>query len=354
LKMATLLYDVRQKKPAFDIKEQVFYKGIDNYAIRVGKKGKDGQTIYDVMIYDHSRNNGNTRVVKAESGKMQMTDDELFLILTLYNGTSYEEAEAKDDNKKKKENTYPFFRSKFKEHITRLDLSSFSMQKTDEELFKDNYQMLNIKQINREVDTIKAELTENYIDFQKQMNEKTLLFADSVQIEKVSGTKKFDSELFKGYKKEEITKLLDFADNYTRNSRSYTITTGTGIESKEYSIIRYIVEWHRKFTLSVACIVLFFIGAPLGAIIRKGGLGMPVVVSVIFFLVFHTLSITGEKLAKQGELEPGYGMWLATVILAPIGVFLTYKATTDSVLLDTDFYYKLIRPAIGIFKKKKE
>ena len=113
----------------------------------------------------------------------------------------------------------------------------------------------------------------------------------------------------------------------------------------------FLVEWHRKFTLSIACLVLFFIGAPLGAIIRKGGLGMPVVVSVIFFITFHILSITGEKLAKEGSLQAYQGMWMATLILLPVGVFLTYKATADSALFDVDAY---ILPIKNFFMKKKK
>jgi len=136
--------------------------------------------------------------------------------------------------------------------------------------------------------------------------------------------------------------LLETATSQLRSNRTFVESKNDLIASNQRSINRHLIEWHRKFTLSFACIILFFIGAPLGAIIRKGGLGLPVVISVLFFLVFHITSISFEKLAKQGEVEPAFGMWIASAVLLPIGLFLTYKASTDSAILDMETYTKSI------------
>jgi lipopolysaccharide export system permease protein len=144
--------------------------------------------------------------------------------------------------------------------------------------------------------------------------------------------------------------IIEGATNIARSTKAYSESIFNENDAEEYSKLKYQIEWHRKFTLSIACIVLFFIGAPLGAIIRKGGLGMPVVISVVFFIIFHILSITGEKLAKEGEIPVYQGMWLATAILFPIGVFLTFKATSDSSLFDANAY---IEPVKNFFTRKE-
>jgi len=149
--------------------------------------------------------------------------------------------------------------------------------------------------------------------------------------------------------------LLATAINLTRGAKTFSNAISEELKSRDGRIARHEIEWHRKLTLSVACIVLFFIGAPLGAIIRKGGLGMPVVVSVVFFLFYHIIGITGEKLVRNLEVEPIFGMWASTIILSPIGAYLTYKATTDSVLLDATFYSRLtnqLKRFIPFLKKK--
>ena len=155
---------------------------------------------------------------------------------------------------------------------------------------------------------------------------------------------------FNNFSKTQQLSIIETATNTVRSAKAYAESVASDYEIEEYSIIRFDVEWHRKFTLSIACIVLFFIGAPLGAIIRKGGLGMPVVISVVFFIIFHILSITGEKLAKEETIPPYQGMWMATVILLPVGIFLTYKATSDSNLFDANAYIEAIK---NVFIRKK-
>jgi lipopolysaccharide export system permease protein len=342
LKMGSLLFDVREQKPALQIKEGIFYNGIDGYSIRVGKKNKDGKTIYDIMIYDHSQSQyrGNTVLIIAQEGKMEMSQDKAFLILDLKNGRKYEEKIKGVDIR----SDHELMRLKFKEQKVVFDLSGFKLQRTNEELFKSNYQMLNLHQLNTAIDSLylKAlrkqdetvnQITRNYLGKTNMLVQK----ADSMHLEPVS------ENAIARIRPEDRLKVLETAANLARAAKQTIDASVTELRVNEDVIMRHKVEWHKKFTLSFACLVLFFIGAPLGAIIRKGGLGMPVVVSVVFFIIFHVLSITGEKFAKEGILPAWQGMWMASAILLPVGILLTWRATADSSLFDIDAYTRFFK-----------
>lgn len=347
LKAGSLLYDVRESKPALLFKEGVFNNSIQGFSIRVDKKEKDGKTLGDIMIYDHRDMKGNTTVLSAKWGKMEETADKMFLVLSLKDGVSYKEM---NDNPKDAQ-TRPLIRDKFEERVIRFDLSEFKMNRTNEDLFKSNYQMMTLSQLNIVADSLNQKNLKRRNDFGKHLtnsyySRSSAYFAklDSNKIELKS------KDYFAALPKTQKLSVIDAATNMVRNAKASSEGMDSDIISEEYSIFRCNVEWHRKFTLSIACLVLFFIGAPLGAIIRKGGLGMPVVVSVVFFITFHILSITGEKLAKEGEVLPYQGMWMATAILLPVGIFLTIKATSDSTLFDMNAY---IDPVKRLFTRKK-
>ncbi|MFM2136605.1 MAG: hypothetical protein RL021_2005, partial [Bacteroidota bacterium] len=311
LKMNALLYDVRQQKPALYITEGVFYNGIDGYSIKVGKKDDDGQTLYDVMIYDHTDNRGNTKMVMSDKGKMVMSDDERFLIITLYKGVSYE-----DQDKGRERLSHPLLRTEFDQETFRFDLSSFKLTRTNEQLFKDNFQMLNLRQLSEASDSIRKSIRLKQDDIVRQLpwlKDSTPSVARPYAGSRTAGLSDATSALYAA-----------------RSMRNVADDAAQDLDIKKRSLARHEIEWNRKFTLSFACLILFFIGAPLGAIIRKGGLGMPVVISVIFFITYHIISITGEKFAREGVLTPLQGMWLSSAVLVPVGLFLTYKATTDS------------------------
>lgn len=349
LKMGSLLFDVREQKPALQIKEGIFYNGIDGYSIRVGKKGQDGKTIYDVLIYDHTRSgyHGNTRVITAQEGKMEMSADKSYLFLTLRNGREYNEQVKGPDLKQ----AHPLSRTKFREQRVMFDLSGFKLQRTDEELFKSNYQMLTLNQLNAAIDTLKAKGERRQSELVKQIQNNYLGKAQKIMRAVDTMTVSPGSKgTLEALSVREKLRVLETAANLARAAKN--VVDGSISESRvnREVIMRHEVEWHKKFTLSFACCVLFFIGAPLGAIIRKGGLGMPVVVSVVFFIIFHVLSITGEKFAKEGVLPAWQGMWMASAILLPLGIFLTWKATADSSLFDIDAY---IRPVRNLFIRKK-
>lgn len=347
LKAGALLYDVRESKPALLFKEGVFNNSIQGFSIRVDKKEKDGKTLGDIMIYDHRDMKGNTTVLSAKWGRMEETADRMFLVLSLKDGVSYKEM---NDNPKDVE-TRPLVRDKFEERVIRFDLSEFKMNRTNEDLFKSNYQMMTLGQLSRVADSLKIKNEIRRNDFGKHL--KNSYYSNSTRFMNQLDSNKIQAKsenFFSKLSKPQKLSIIEAATNMVRNAKSSAEGIDSDIISEEYSIFRCNVEWHRKFTLSIACLVLFFIGAPLGAIIRKGGLGMPVVVSVVFFITFHILSITGEKLAKQGELEPYLGMWMATAILLPVGIFLTIKATSDSTLFDVNAY---LEPIKKLFRRKK-
>ncbi len=336
LKMGTLLYDIRHKKPTLDLRPGVFYKGLDGYSIRVGRKDNDTNSLYDLMIYDHTENKGNHKIILADSGSMQFEGDR-YLKLVLHNGKSYEQK----DNRSRSEVTYPHMRNQFEQETIRFDMSEFSLSRSNEEIFKDNYKMQSFGQLNRNIDSLNHNLIERRV-----------IFYDNIRRNfKYLGLKK-DSDTITGepyqtslslFNEPQHGRIVEAALNMARSSRSYTHSARDDISARKKRLSRYWIEVHRKFTLSIACLILFFIGAPLGAIIRKGGLGLPTVFSIGFFLIYYILSITGEKFSKEGLWPVWQGMWLSSMVLLPFGLFLTYKTTTDSKIFEWEFYLKPIK-----------
>lgn len=343
LKMGSLLYDVRQQKPALYIREGIFYNGIDGYSIKIGKKESDNQTLHNVMIYDHTAQKGNTKVVVAEKGKMAMSDDEKYLIVTLFNGNSYEEQK---DGRPGERNKNPLLRNQFNTYKISFDLSTFKLNRTNEDLFKDNYQMLNLDQLETALDSFEVQLSGRKSEMQKTVSSYYMTFRDSLLNPPASnetGFNRLDTLI--------TDPVYESALGQARNVKAYLTSTADEMDAREKLQARFAIEWHRKYTLSIACFILFLIGAPLGAIIRKGGIGMPVVVSVMFFLVFHVMSIMGEKFAREGVIEPRIGMWIAPAVLLPVGLFLLYKATRDSALFDIELYARFFKKLIPSRKK---
>lgn len=337
LKYYSLLYDARKQKSADLLPENIFSNRFPGYSIRVKHKDPDGQTLHDIMIYQRSELETNQSVTFAKSGLMYRSKDDLYLILQLKDGVRYEE--------KPSENNYfqrqKLIRFRFKEREQKFDLSGFSMTRTNENEFRSASMMMDLKQIqhyvdsaNRNVDSTvntNFNLIKPYIRYYAMPNKsvavKKAVPADSLKLHAVG-------EKLNAYNNasSEVKQIRDMIKNRTDNYKEST-----------KSVRRYIMEYHKKFTLGAACIVLFLIGAPLGAIIRKGGLGLPVVVSVIFFLVYYIIGTIGEKSAKEGDLSPIIGSWIAIAVLFPIGIFLSYKAATDSALFDMDVYKRYFK-----------
>jgi lipopolysaccharide export system permease protein len=354
LKMGALLYDVRHQKPEISIKEGVFSNALPGYTIRVSRKSKKTSMLYDIMIYNHIQGEGNRIVTVADSGTMVVTNDSKYLVFTMYNGKSYSEEIEKQRKRENKE--YPNRIDRFEQQRILIDMSGLGFERTDEDLFKNHYQMLNLNQLKFTVDslTLSHLKRENvFVDVLKRGNyfkridyeilDSVWYKKDSIAIVSLSVDSLFNT--FTDAKKKQV---FEDARNYARSTQSYITSSSTELTHKQQWIKRHEIEYHRKFTLSFACLLLFFIGAPLGAIIRKGGMGLPVVVSVLFFVIYYVITISGEKYAKIGEWPSWLGMWISAIILFPIGIFLTYKAAHDSVLLNTETY---IEPLKRYFKR---
>ncbi len=348
LKMDSLLYDVKEKKPALNIRPGFFNKDMENYSIRIGSKDDDGKTIHDVMIYNHADNNGNTDLTVANSGKMEQTENKKYMVFSLFNGCNYKE----ETENNQIQPTYPFRRTYFKENIIYFDLSGFDLNRTNEELFKTNMQMLNLKQLGIAEDSLTKEYAVRKLDYTQNLVKNYNWFSQYSKLDsiKLDTAKILQEDFLSNFSKQEKLNITDLAINTARSIKENLSFTKDEFVQKERRINRYKIEWHRKFTLSFACLVLFFIGAPLGALIRKGGFGMPVVMSILFFVAFHIISISGEKFAREGIIDPYKGMWLASAILLPIGIALTLKATTDISLFDMNNYRELFSK---LFKRKK-
>lgn len=345
LKMGTLLYDIRHKKPTLDIRPGTFFRNIDGYVIRVTDKGEDGE-LYGVMIYDHTDNKGNIKVILADSGTMTMAGDR-YLEMELFNGRSYEQ----QDNK-----GYPQVRNEFERNLIRFDLSGFEMSRSNEEIFKDNYKMQSLGQLKQNIDTLEVKLRErnvNHYDNVKRNFRYLQTNADSL-LRTDTATARLDTvqqDILANFPPHEHARIVEASLNMARSTRAYVSSTAADVQSREQRLNRYWIEVHRKFTLSIACLILFFIGAPLGAIIRKGGLGLPTVFSIVFFLIYYILSITGEKFSKEGLWPVWKGMWLSSMLLLPVGLFLTHKAISDSAIFEWEFY---LRPFKRIFERLRK
>ncbi|MEI7490412.1 MAG: LptF/LptG family permease [Bacteroidota bacterium] len=356
LKFLSLLYDVREKKLAFNLREGVFYNGIDGFVIRVGKKDADGNTIRDVMVYDHTKHLGNVSMTVAEWGKMELSSDKRFLVFRLYNGYNYEER----IDLRRNEITRPFQRTKFSEQYQMFDLSGLQLTRTDENLFKKNYEMQNISQLMFSIDSIRQEIQrERKTSSDNLFNNFSALTGRDTALapfkrkpaEKPAGKnprKFYASYVLGSFDISNRVDIINAAYNAASAVRENVSIAGENFENKDKLVFRHQIVFHKKFTFSIACFLLFFIGAPLGAIIRKGGLGMPAVISTIFFILYWIISFTGEKYAADGQVPVWQGMWLASAVLLPIGAFLTRKATIDASLLDVESWIKLFQKIFRI------
>jgi lipopolysaccharide export system permease protein len=350
LKFLSLLYDIREKKLAFNIKEGVFYNGIEGFVIRVEKKDPDGNTIRDVMVYDHSKHQGEISLTVAEWGKMELTPDKRFLVFRLYNGTNYEER----TDLRQAERTHPFQRTKFKEQYQMFDLSTFQLTRTDEKLFKSNFEMLNVRQLTHSIDSIDKNYRLDRNNFEKNFIHNYYCLSTLDTLSKSSGKdslKIFNPDILGNSDAQEKQKIYALAKNNAYSVKENIKMNKESLHQKSKFLHKHEVVLHKKFTFSIACFLLFFIGGPLGAIIRKGGLGLPAVISAVFFILFWILSFIGEKYTDEGVLPAYEGMWIAPAVLLPIGIFLTYKATVDASLLDLDTWFKFFKK---VFPSQKD
>jgi lipopolysaccharide export system permease protein len=347
LKYFSLLYDARQQKSANFLPEGVFSNSFPGHVIRVKKKDPDGQTLHDIMIYSKNASENNTDVLLAQEGKMYRTPNGEFLVLKLKNGVRYSEDHGRNNFNMRQILT----RYRFKATEQKFDISGLKMKRTDENEFKNALQMMNLSQLKSN-----ENLTRRQVDSGLTANYKLItayIKYYSIKI-KPDSAKKYavpaaNNKTIADLKVNEQMGAVANASSEARSIQDLLKSRADRDKDLNNNLRRAMLEYQKKFTLSAACIALFLIGAPLGAIIRKGGLGLPVVVSVIFFLVYYIISTIGEKAVKDGDLSPIIGSWVAIVIITPIGMFLSYKAATDSVIFDMDSYKRFFNK---LFKKK--
>jgi lipopolysaccharide export system permease protein len=347
LKSRTLLGDVVHKSPAFQLQEGVFYDQIKDFAIKVGKKEKDS-LIYDVVIFERGgvlQDN----FVTAKSGVMRVTDNRRYLEMTLKDGWRYEERgdrfTANSD----------YIRVGFKEYKKQFDIASIELlTRTSDTIFRQNEMMLNMKQLAKAQDSIHRDLKK----FQVRVKTEVLTFfpfghyMDSTWTphnDSSTTIKKFE-ELLPDSVKSSVNQR---AANLILSAKSSNDLLLSLYNSSDKSLRLHKIEWHNKITVSIACLVLLLIGAPLGSIIRKGGFGTPMIFALVFFLVYYFGSNTGRKFAKEGAMSPFTGMWLATFILLPIGIFLVMKAMNDSQLFNKEFYFRVKNNLRKLLRKEK-
>ncbi len=333
-KLSALKYDIIVAKPAFDIKEGVFYDKIDGYVIKLGKKEKNDSIIHDVVIFEKG---GQLQdyITVAKTGVMRLSKNKRDLEFILQDGYRYEEAGPRNSI-----NTQ-FIQMGFKTYKKVFDLKSFQMSKTGDSAFYDP-KMLSIRQLNNTIDSLQN-LDSLFISKTRKEFSPYLSFvryADTgwtKSTANISGKNQQIDQLIPDSIKQSV---YGNAISQISNIRGNAVVLESEYKDRFQSLNFHKIEWHRKFTLSVACLILFMIGAPLGSIIRKGGLGLPLVFAIIFFVIFYLLNNFGEKLVRSNELNPLNGMWLSSFLLIPVGLFLTYKAMSDSQLFNNEFYYR--------------
>lgn len=338
LKSKTLLNDIVYAKPAFDLKEGIFYDKLPGFAIKVGEKGDNDSTISDIIIYEKTSTLQDNFII-ADHGIMRVTDDKRFLEFNLKDGWRYQERGNPSTT-----NT-EYIRMGFKEYKKQFDLSALQFQRTDDSVYKNNHRMLSMRQLGKAIDSIKKD-NAKYTQRVKRDVLYALEFLPYLDSNWKSATANKKPVI------KNIQQLIpDSIKTSIRQKNSGTIESIRSANEMVFSEYkdqqRYLrlhkIEWHRKISLSLACLVLFLIGAPLGSIIRKGGLGSPLIFSIIFFMVFYFLGTTGEKFSKEGKWQPIAGMWLSTMVLVPIGIFLIDKARKDSQIFNKELYFRIWR-----------
>lgn len=349
MKFFTLLLDIRKQRPEFDIKEGQFYNGLEGYSLKIGSRSKTSRMLYDLMIYDHTAKIGNSSVTVADSGYMVMTDDKRNLMITLYNGYGY--SEQLDDNNRLKPNK-PLRRDKFGMQQFRFTLPSGELDRTEEDLFKDNYKRKNMAELTEYVDIFQGAMENKRDRVSRELNtnhyfkyddKKDTLTPLNEHQQKLTSLRVDPLAVYDSLPPDRRLRVIEYSVGQAQIVQGMIKTAADVYKSDSSWMYRYQIEWHRKLTLALACLVFFLIGAPLGAIIRKGGLGTPVVVSTLFFIFYHIISLAGEKYARAGILPVWLGMWGSTLILFAIGIYLTIKSKRDSAILSGETYMLLLR-----------
>ena len=350
-KMFSIIYDIKQQNEALEFQDGLFFNGIDDMSIRVEKQDPKTKLLTKVLIYDNRSRSGDMTTTIADSGYIRLSDDKRYLLITLFNGETYEQSRNFQWYTKSS-----LRRHKFDRQDGKIPMSGFDFQRSDENMFGNNSQTMDIRDLQHSIDSL--DMLVNNITataynplLRNQIFEKDpdgVAPPDSIEVDRSQKT--FGARLIDSIQRLDTRakgRVFESALRTARSSRNmFSFDESTSKEALN-QLYRSKNEWHRKLTLPISILIFFLIGAPLGAIIRKGGLGMPIVISVIFFVIYYIISISGEKFAKEGTWSSLLGMWISAIILTPLAIYLSHKANNDSALLDIDWY-------IGRYKHYRE
>ena len=348
-KLGTLLISMKQKSPEVDIPEGVFYSEIPGYNLKVARKDRKTGVLYDVLIYNMADGFENAHIINADSGRLEMTADKQHLFLHLYSGELFENLRSQNMSSE----NVPYRRESFREKHSLIAFDSdFNM--ADASIMSTSSSAKNMRELELSIDSMMVQgdsIGRQY--FREAANGayrkvSDLSKEDTLKIKKAEfGAYNLDS-LYQAAALMQKQRILSSAVSRVENLASDYSFKSFSMESNDYSIRKHQTEWHKKLTISLSCLFFFFIGAPLGGIIRKGGLGMPVIVSILVFIIYYIIDNSGYKMARDGKWIVWMGMWLSSAVLAPLGVFLTYKSNKDSVVLNADAYVAWFKKIAGI------
>ena len=348
-KLGTLILSMKQKSPELDIPEGVFYSEIKDYNLKVAKKDRKTGMLYDVLIYNMKDGFENAHIIYADSGRLEMTADKQHLWLHLYSGDLFENLKAQS----MKSQNVPYRRESFREKHTLIEFDSdFNM--ADESIMSNQSSAKNMAMLQTSIDSMKVLGDCMGRQYYREVAEGNfrpsygLSKEDTVKIESADIQEYNVDSLYAAASLTQKQKVISSAASRAENVSSDLSFKKYTMENNDYAIRKHKTEWHKKITISLSCLLFFFIGAPLGGIIRKGGLGMPVIVSVLVFIIYYIIDNTGYKMARDGKWVVWMGMWTSSAVLAPLGIFLTYKSNKDSVVLNADAYINWFKKIVGI------
>lgn len=352
LEFKAMLLDLRSKKPAFNIDAGQFYQQIDGVAIRIGEKAEDNETVKDVLIYEYKNDDSKRlNVIRAEHGKMVMSADQRILNFTLYDGVRYEEMTSAESYKR----TLPFNQMYFKKQQMVVDLSSLDFTFSDRERMSTDYRLLNVNQLFLEIDSFDMRMEKHYLDNQNYLNRLihyTPSFPNPVpgKSAQIDGFRELkDTNIYNNYSKSKHMAMKSLAVSLARGIKGTLDGYASTVEFEKKDVALYQSELHKKFSYSFLLMMLFLIAAPLGAIIKKGGIGLPLVISVLLFVLFYAINITGEKMGKELVVPVWFGMWMSTLVLLPIALIITFQA-----LRDRSFFSGGFKLSLKPFRKSKK
>lgn len=340
-KMTGIIYDIRRQKQVLEFQDGLFFNGIDDMSIRVGHQDPVSGLLYDVLIYDNRTANGNMTTTTAETGYIRLSDDKKYLLVTLYNGDNYQQTR----NNKWYTNS-ELRHDRFDVQNAKIAMDGFDFQRTDNSGSIGGSQTKNIVELQRDIDsldvTVSTTTAKSYEPLLKDniftRDIQVLQLPDSLRKDKTGYRDAYLLDSIPTMSVRQKNDLWNSARAIALNSRNSFSFDETAAKEALNQLYRSKNDWHRKLSLPVSVLIFFLIGAPLGAIIRKGGLGTPIVISVVFFVIYYIISLSGEKMAKEGAWSSLLGMWISSIVLTPIAAYLLVKATNDSQLLDVDWY----------------